>query len=266
MKKAHFVAVYTCALSLVAPTCWGQTAASQSAQSGQTAQPPQAVYKISMNQDSFFGFYPTVSGAFRLNNRVDATAYGIFWTTPSFGTGGGGGLWTEAGAGVNLKTFGGKWTFTPQLGILNGKLLSNGNFPMAFEGIVPNITSNVNTKRFEGEFYIGRYTALRTGRVPGPGGNLIDAANRNNFLHWWINGGYKLNRVVSAGLHYESLGSNPSGNAASSSVYRWLGPYVQATMGGFALRFSAGPDVQDRPRNDGTGSFYKLTASYTFSN
>ena len=149
-----------------------------------------------MNQDSFFGFYPTVSGAFRVNDKVDATAYGSFWTTPSFGNGGGGSLWTEAGAGANL----------------------------------------------------------------------VNAANQNNFLHWWINGGVKLNSVVSAGLHYESLGSNPSGNLPSGSVYRRLGPYVQGTMGGFALRFSAGPDVQDRPRNDGTGSFYKLTPSYTFSN
>jgi hypothetical protein len=135
-----------------------------------------------MNQDSFFGFYPTVAGAYRINDRFDATVYGIFWTTPSFGTGGGGGLWTEGGAGINVRTF-----------------------------------------------------------------------------------GVKLNSVVSAGVHYEHLGSNPSGNLASASVYKWLGPYVQATLApGFALRFTAGPDVQSRPASDPTGSFYKLSASYTF--
>ena len=231
----------------------------------QSQTPPKANYRIAMNQDSFFGFYPTVYGAFRLNDRLDATAYGIFWTTPSFGTGGGGGLWTEAGGGVNLKTFDGRWTFTPQLGILNGKLLSNGNFPMAFEGIVPNITSNVNTKRAEGEFYMGRYTALRTGRVPGPNNQLVPAGVQNNFLHWWINGGVKVSSAFSVGLHYESLGSNPS-SGPSSSVYRWLGPYVQANLtSGFSLRFSAGPDVQDRLPTDGTGSFYKMTAVYSFS-
>jgi hypothetical protein len=226
---------------------------------------PKANYRIAMNQDSFFGFYPTVYGAFRLNNRLDATAYGIFWTTPSFGTGGGGGLWTEAGGGVNIKTFDGKWTFTPQLGILNGKLLSNGSFPMAFEGIVPNITSNVNTKRAEGEFYMGRYTALRTGRVPGANNQLVPAGSQNNFLHWWINGGVKVSSAFSVGMHYESLGSNPS-RGPSSSVYRWLGPYVQANLtSGFSLRFTAGPDVQDRLPNDGNGSFYKMTAVYNFS-
>lgn len=235
-------------------------------QAQQSSAPPKATYKIAMNQDSFFGFYPTVAGAYRINDRFDATVYGIFWTTPSFGTGGGGGLWTEGGAGINVRTFDGKLTFTPQLGILNGKLLSNGSAPMAFEGIVPNITSNLSTERFEGEFYMGRYTALRTGRVPGPnGGPLVNAGNQNNFLHWWINSGVKLNSVVSAGVHYEHLGSNPSGNLASSSVYKWLGPYVQATLApGFALRFTAGPDIQSRPASDPTGSFYKLSASYTF--
>ncbi len=236
--------------------------AQQSAASG----PPKATYKVAMNQDSFFGFYPTVAGAYRLNDKIDATVYGIFWTTPSFGTGGGGGLWTEAGGGVNIRTFDGKLTFMPQLGILNGKLLSNGNFPMAFEGIVPNITTNLNTSRTEGEFYMGRYTAVRTGRVPGTGGTLIAAGNQNNFLHWWINGGVKVSSAFSVGMHYESLGSNPSGTLASSSVYKWLGPYVQANMSsGFSLRFSAGPDIQSRPATDGNGSFYKLTATYTFS-
>lgn len=231
----------------------------------QAQDPPKATYRIAMNQDSFFGFYPTVYGAFRINDKIDATAYGIFWTTPSFGTGGGGGLWTEAGGGVNLKTFDGKWTFTPQLGILNGKLLSNGSFPMAFEGIVPNITSNVNTDRFEGEFYMGRYTSLRSGRVSGPNNTLVPAGVQNNFLHWWINGGVKASKNFSVGVHYESLGSNPSAGP-SSSVYRWLGPYVQANMSdGFSLRFSAGPDILDRAPTDGTGSFYKLSAIYTFS-
>jgi hypothetical protein len=233
----------------------------------QTAPPdPKTTYKISMNQDTFFGFYPTVSGAYRVNKHFDWTAYGIFWTTPSFGTGGGGGLWTEFGSGVNIRTFGGKWTFNPQLGVLNGRLLSNGAFPMALEGLVPTITSNVNTSRAEGEFYMGRYTALRTGRVPSrPGGPLVDAANRNNFLHWWINGGVKITPLISAGVHFEHLGANPSGTLPSSSIYQWLGPYVQANLtSNFAVRFTAGPDVQDRPPTDGLGSFYKLSAIYTF--
>jgi hypothetical protein len=256
MKRFLSLTGFVCLVTVSPVTSSAQTSADQ----------PKATYKVAMNQDSFFGFYPTMSGAFNVKKNLDWTVYGIFWTTPSFGTGGGGGLWTEFGSGVNISTLDGKLTFTPQLGILNGKLLSNGNYPMAFEGIVPNITSNLNTSRAEGEFYMGRYTAIRTGRVPrGAGGTLVDASNRNNFLHWWINGGVKLSSVVSAGIHYESLGSNPSGNLPSASVYKWLGPYVQASLSkGFTVRFSAGPDVQDRPATDGTGSFYKLTATYTF--
>jgi len=233
--------------------------------SAQSTSTPKATYRFALNQDSFFGFNPTVNGAYRLNDRLDATGYAVFWTTPSFGTGGGSGLWTEVGGGVNIRTFDGKWTFSPQLGILNGRLLSNGNFPMAFEGIVPNIVSNVNTSRAEGEFYMGRYTAVRTGRVP-QAGRLVAAPNQNNFLHWWINGGYKLGSGVSVGLHYEHLGSNPSGTLPSASVYKWLGPYVQANFSsGFSLRFTTGADVQSRTALDGQGSFYKLTAAYTFS-
>ena len=60
-------------------------------------------YTISMNQDTFFGFYPMFTSAYKVNDKVDWTTYGIFWTTPSFGTGGGSGLWTEFGTGVNFK-------------------------------------------------------------------------------------------------------------------------------------------------------------------
>lgn len=226
-----------------------------------------ASYRIAMNQDSFFGFYPTINAAYKVNDRFDWTVYGIFWTTPSFGTGGGGGLWTEFGSGVNIRTFDGKLTFTPQLGVLNGKLLSNGASAMAFEGIVPNITANLSTKRAEGEFYLGRYTAMRTGMVAGATPRaLVPASSQNNFLHWWINAGYRFSGLLSAGIHYEQLDSSPGGTAPppAAGVYKWLGPYVQANMGKFSVRFSAGPDVMDRPEPNLTGSFYKLTATYSF--
>jgi hypothetical protein len=224
---------------------------------------------VALNQDVFFGFYPTFSTSYKMNKTVDWTTYGILWTTPSFGTGGGGGLWTEFGTGVNLKAFDGQWTINPSLGFLNGKLLSNGNFPMAFEGIVPNIVSNVNTKRVEAELYAGFYTALRKGRVPNNAGGLTNAPVQNNFTHWWINGGVKLIPALSAGVHYEALDFRPSGAGASgvssAGLYKWIGPYVQANITSkFSVRFSFGADVLDRPPTNGTDSFYKLTAKYSF--
>lgn len=229
-----------------------------------------ASYTISMNQDTFFGFYPVITGAYKVNSKIDWTTYGIFWTTPSFGTGGGGGLWTEFGSGVNFKAYGGKLTINPQLGFMNGRLLSNGNFPMAFEGFVPSITANVNTSRAEGQLYAGFYTALREGRVRTPdGGGLARALVQNNFIHWWVNGGVKLAPVISAGVHYEALDFRPSGTGSPgmprAGVYKWLGPYVQANLSPrFSVRYTFGADVMARPAGDGNESFYKLTATYSF--
>jgi hypothetical protein len=236
-------------------------------------QPPaedRASYTISMNQDTFFGFYPMVTGSYKVNDKVDWTTYGIFWTTPSFGTGGGSGLWTEFGTGVNFNAYDGKLSINPQLGFLNGKLLSNGNFPMAFEGFVPSLTANVDTDRVEAQLYAGFYTALRKGRVPATtGGGLAAAPVQNNFVHWWLNGGVKLAPVISVGLHYEALDFRASGSGSSgvpnAGLYKWLGPYVQANLSSkFSVRYTFGANVMDRPATDGNDSFYKLTATYSF--
>lgn len=223
-------------------------------------------YVVGLNQDAFFGFYPTIAGNVGLNDKVDWTFYGILWTTPSFGTGGGGGLWTEFGTGVNFKTLDGALSINPQVGFTNGKLLSNGAFPVFLEGIVPSLTANLNTSKFEGQFYLGLYTALRKGQIINPArpDALTDAPVQNNFLHWWVNAGYKISPVLSIGGLYEHLRSNPS-SGESANLYKWFGPYVQAAIpNGPTLRISGGPNVMDRPATDGNNSFYKLTASFGF--
>jgi hypothetical protein len=260
MKLALSLTALVCLPAVLAPPARAQSAPDED----------RASYTISMNQDTFFGFYPIFTSAYKVNDKVDWTTYGIFWTTPSFGTGGGGGLWTEFGTGVNFKAADGKVNINPQLGFLNGKLLSNGNFPMAFEGFVPSITANVNTDRAEAQLYAGFYTALRKGRVPDSAGTGLAAAPvQNNFVHWWLNGGYKIAPVLSAGLHYEALDFRASGSGSSgipnSGVYKWLGPYVQANLSSkFSVRFTFGSNVMDRPATDGNDSFYKLGATYTF--
>ncbi|MCU0353867.1 MAG: hypothetical protein MUD08_09055 [Cytophagales bacterium] len=226
-----------------------------------------ATFSVTMNQDSFFGFYPAISGAYQMSDKVEWTFYGIFWTTPSFGTGGGGGLWTEFGTGVNLSLAEGKLKLNPQVGILNGRLLSNGDFPMFLEGVVPSLTANLSTDRLEGQLYAGYYAALRTGqrRRSDADPTLVDAPSRNNFLHWWINAGYKVTPAFSFGGHFEHLRSNPS-EGESSNLYQWVGPYVQASIPskGITVRFTGGADITDRPATDGTSSFYKLSATFGF--
>jgi hypothetical protein len=240
------------------------------------AQPPDegddggVAFSVALNQDNFFGFYPLVAGSAPINKTLDWTVYGIFWTTPSFGTGGGSGLWTEVGGGVNVTLLDGKLALNPQIGFLNGRLLSNGDFPMMFEGFVPNLTANLDTERAEGQLYAGFYTALRKGQTANvTSDGLVAVGVQNNFTHWWINGGAKLTPRASAGLHYEVLDFRPSGSGAaavsSTGLYKWLGPYAQANLSDkFSARFTFGANVLDRPPTDGNDTFYKLTATYSF--
>jgi hypothetical protein len=127
-------------------------------------------YSVLLNQDSFFGFYPSFNGLLEINDGLDFSFYGILWTKPAFGLGQGNSgddLWTEFGAGVNFRLMEGKLLVKPQLGITNGSLLSGGdinpdpatpdpddtkvtgsNFA---DGIVPSLTVNYASEKFEAE-------------------------------------------------------------------------------------------------------------------
>jgi hypothetical protein len=227
-------------------------------------------FTIVLNQDAFFGFYPTFNGLIPVGENVDLSFYGILWTTPSFastalaGVGpSGNDLWTEFGIGANFILADGKLNVKPQIGLTNGALLSGGvldandvptgtgsNFA---DGIVPSLTINYADDSFEAEFYGGYYAAL---------------ANRNNdaaldFLHTWFNAGYKFSGNFSAGAHYELLSNTRTTypGASTARVYQWVGPYVQfTTRNGFFARFTAGADIESS--ND--GDFYKLAAGWSF--
>lgn len=260
--------VLAAAVCMTAATLAASLLMSVPAMAQQAPEENRASYTISLNQDTFFGFYPMATGSYKANDTIDYTFYGIFWTTPSFGTGGGGGLWTEFGGGINFKAFDGKLNINPQIGILNGRLLSAGDFAMAMEGFVQNITVNLDTDKAEAEFYLGSYLSARKGQTLNAETNQLERVPvTNNFLHWWANGGYRFSKLISAGLHYEFLGFYPrgTGRPPSSDLYRWLGPYVQANFSdSFSIRFTAGSNVLDRPATDGQDSFYKMTASYSF--
>ncbi len=218
-------------------------------------------FTVTLNQDSFFGFYPSFNGLIPVSDNVDFSFYGILWTTDGFGTGLGSDLWTEFGVGAAI--YSGNFVIKPQIGLTNGALLSGGvvnnagnptgsggNFA---DGIVPSLTINYSDDSFEAEYYGGYYAALR---------NRNDNAALD-FLHTWINAGYKFSDKISAGAHYELL-SNTRNNfpaGATARVYQWVGPYVQfKTSNGFFARFTAGADIESG--ND--GDFYKLTAGFTF--
>lgn len=217
-------------------------------------------FTVVLNQDSFFGFYPTFNALIPVGEKVDLSVYGILWTTPDFGTGApsGSDLWTEFGIGAAIYAAD-NLVIKPQIGILNGALLSGGaaggTGGNVFDGVVPNVTINYADDSFEAEYYGGYYAAVR---------------NRNDsgldFLHTWINAGYKFTSNFSAGGHFEILSltrnSNPGGSA--SNVYQWVGPYAQfALSNGFFTRFTAGWEMGGGAAGN-NGDFYKVAVGFTF--
>lgn len=225
---------------------------------------PDNSFTVALNQDSFFGFYPTFNGLLEMNDDMDFSFYGIMWTKPAFGlnpTNTGDDLWTEFGAGVNLHFMNDRLMVKPQLGITNGALLSggdlddNGNVQGAnfADGIVPSLTINYNDATWEAEWYSGYYAALRDRNE--------DAAL--DFFHVWANAGYKITPYMSVGAHWEWLDNprNTYPGGAEDEVYMWLGGYVQFSLPkGMFTRFSAGSDISD----NGEGDFYKMTVGMSF--
>lgn len=206
---------------------------------------------LNLNHDAFFGFNPMMTISYALSDTDAFTAYGIQWGA---GTGSGWGQWTEFGIGYN-KTVG-DFDINPQLGFTMGSLLSSGAAQEGIvgDGIVPNLTVNYGSDKFEGQFYFGYYAALSDNTMP--------EGATNNYVHYWANFGYVASSFISFGAHFEELylsGGEINGGGSLDRVdgYQWLGPYVQFTKGNAGLRFSFGSNLVDDAgfsQND----FYKL--------
>jgi hypothetical protein len=216
-------------------------------------------FNVSINQDPFFGFYPSVSGSTKLDDHLDFTFYGTFWTTPALGAGGNGGnLWTEFGIGANFKVLDDKLEINPSIGTTHGSLQSAGVRGIAFEGIVPNLIANLNTEKFEGQLYAGYYLSLRQ-----------KSTVQNNFLHYWLHAGYKISNVISAGFHFENLDGTvipASGDSQTNRIYTWYGPYIQFKgKAGHSLRLSAGGAAFGPSSKSENGEFYKMALIIPFA-
>ena len=144
----------------------------------------------------------------------------------------------------------------PQIGIVNGSLLSSGAVGEGVlgDGLVPNLTINLQSPTLEGQIYAGYYLPLR---------DLAPATSTTlSYLHYWVNSGIKLGKFFSFGAHYEHLINTGGSNVEKSEdVYQWLGPYVQfiEKSGKMYLRFAGGTDFTKD--ND---SFFKMTVGYNF--
>lgn len=220
-------------------------------------------YTVALNQDSFFGFAPSFNGLIPINETMDFSFYGIFWTKPAFGLGQGNtgdDLWTEFGVGVNFNLADGKLKIKPQLGFTNGSLLSGGERvggattgARFLDGIVPSLTINYSDDKFEAEYYGGYYAALRQRN----GNASLD------FAHTWLNAGYKATSNVSFGPHYELLYNtrNTYAGGDTGKTYEWLGGYVQFVLPkGMFARFTGGSSIGDGD----SGDFYKMSVGMSF--
>lgn len=212
---------------------------------------------VTLNQDSFFGFYPILSGSYKINDNVAFTFYGLFWTNPGFtpsGTGGTG-LWTEVGVGASFSVLDGALTINPQLGMLSGALLSGSDRSDTFDGLVAQVSLSHAGKYTEGQIYGAYYFAT-------------EAPSTNDFFHYWITAGVRpfadckgWTQIISAGAHFEQLYRTRFEGGEASTIYTWLGPYVQFTLpNNVFLRMSAGWDLE----NSVSGTFYKATMGYAF--
>ena len=219
-------------------------------------------FSVNLNSDLFFGFYPSFGGSYSLSDKVDFTTYGILWSGGSLGAAVGN--WTEFGLGVNIKPSDGL-SINPQIGLLNGSLLSNLGPSVVADGIVPNITIREGIGMTEGEFYLGYYKGFKH-----------ESKFTNNYLHWWINGGYKLAKFMSLGFHFEQLrflgdlDESVTGRTTAYDIYMIVGPYLQFSdpKGKAFTRFTACGDIRNDKEKENSGnnisSFFKLTVGYNF--
>mgnify|MGYP005855643605 CR=1 FL=1 len=212
---------------------------------------------VTLNQDSFFGFYPILNGSYAINDRIALTFYGLFWTNPGFtpsGTGGTG-LWTEFAAGISFTIFDGAVTVNPAFGFLSGALLSGADRSIPFEGVVSQISFSHAGKYTEGQIFAAYYTAT-------------SAPSNNDFFHWWTTAGFRpfadsndWTQIVSLGAHFEQLHQTKAKAGETSNIYTWIGPYIQLTLpNDVFIRVNAGWDLQDNV----SGNFYKTTLGYVF--
>lgn len=209
-------------------------------------------FGLSLNHDAFFGFNPMMTFGYSVSDTQTFTAYGIQWGA---GTGSAWGQWTEFGFGYNWTV--GNFDINPQLGFTFGSLLSSGaeQEGIVGDGIVPNLTVNFGSEKFEGQFYFGYYAALSDNTEVGD--------STNNYVHYWANIGYKATSFFSFGAHFEELflsggETNGGDDLDRADGYVWLGPYLQFKKGNVGLRLSFGGNLADEDDRFAENDFYKL--------
>ncbi len=220
-----------------------------------TATDPPSTFNVLLNQDNAFGFYPKVTGSFKLIDNVSLFFYGTFWTNPSFGNSfDGTDTWLETGIGLRFFAMQDRIDINPFVGFTHGKLLSDNFEAILAEGIVPGFNIDFLDERFEAEAYFSFYKALKSkGRDSG------------DYLLYWLLPGIVVNDNFSVGLHYEGYDQIRAAEGEANIRYQRFGGYAKFTIKEkYFFRFSAGTNtVED---SNYAKNFYKLTVGIQLAN
>lgn len=199
--------------------------------------------------NSVAGYNNVFLGSIELKKNLNLTFYSIFWNNPNFGNlEKGSDLFLETGVGLGFTAANGKWYINPTLGFGHGKFLSGGTETRLAEGIIPNVLTVFNHKRFELEAYIAYYK------------NIRDEGNARDLLLNWIIPGIKVTKNFSMGAFYEQFTQlRTDDNLNEKAIYQFMGGYMKLSLNnGIWFRFAAGPNLAT---SLGTSKeFYKVQA------
>ncbi len=215
---------------------------------------PSSSFEVFLNQDNAFGFYPKVSGSFKLIDNINLSFYGIFWTNPSFGNSfDGTDTWLETGLGVQFLALADRIKINPFVGFTHGKVLSDNFEAILAEGIVPGLSIQFLDNRFEVEGFFSYYKALKSkGRDSG------------DYLLYWLLPGVVINPNISVGVHYEGYDQIRIAEGEANIRYQRFGGYAKFTIRDkYFFRFSAGTNSVEDSKY--AKNFYKLTVGITLA-
>ncbi|MDB5257529.1 MAG: hypothetical protein JWM14_2224 [Chitinophagaceae bacterium] len=183
---------------------------------------------VGLGSDTYYGTYFYGFGYYGLNQKTSAVVFAISRSSTV-------GVGLQFALKPNL-------FISPVIGISNGKSLSGGTNAVLAEGIVPGFLSSYYGKRIYYDQGLLYYNVLQQlGPVS------------NNYLWYWVTSGYNFSSKVTVGVHAEQLYNSYTTGGEASSLYFYLGPYVQGNFkNGANMRFTTGFDFD-------AGSFARVS-------
>ncbi|MDX2189962.1 MAG: DUF6733 family protein [Bacteroidota bacterium] len=210
---------------------------------------------LTMQVDPFFGFLPIFGTIIKTKSWFGYTAYGKIWASSHFASANvyelldannkpkeikvytNDGSLTEIGGGINFWLFKEQLSIRPQVGFTQGSLFSGGE-PGPFDGIVPNMITMFQNKRFD---IYHNITVFKHMREKGP---VFKDVGHLVFL-----GGYKFTKFITAGVYWDYLWEmyNSKIQPCPADIIHWIGPYAQLNLpNGAYIRYTGGWNIADR--------------------